>query len=670
MDGKVKFFDGFVEERLVDEYLLAADVVVLNYRSQYFEASGALARAIGAGAAIVTSTAPPFARFGDSVFHVTSGFPLGTALRLVLNDSKLNAALREKSRRWSERYSWSEIAATWKREYHSLLASKASRRTSASSSSSEALKILMQNRENAFSQRGGDTVVMEMLASELRKLGHQVDIDLEGRKQPSDYDLAHLYNFATPEITKRFAERCVAQGTPYVVTTMYEDLPVFYNQMLAYFRALEAYVVNGQPAEHWPELAKAAASVTPAPRWENAWVAEHAEALITTGPREKACIESDYPNAKLVETYSCGCDLLPLEGAEAFVKEYGIEDFILCVGRLETRKNQLMLLKAFERSDLPIVFATGGFTYQPNYESACKNFKRPGRTVFLDRLDEKLLASAYSAARVHALPSWFELPGIVSMEAARRGTNIVVSDYGTARDYFGDRAFYCAPSDPQSIYNAVMAAYHAPATDDLSQALSECTWKNAASKTLEVYTKVVSVSEQSAPVSGRGEISVSLDNARERVDEAGERVSEVGLHYGDSGTADRQVSRENNKADLADMLCDQAESCLASGLSDDAKRLFCEAREIIPGYAKACRGLGAVDLVCERYTEAEARFKEALSIDEKDVKARVGLGAALWGARTKGRSISNLCRCNSKQSPGANGFALFSGKCLFFESHR
>ena len=35
--------------------------------------------------------------------------------------------------------------------------------------------------------------------------------------------------------------------------------------------------------------------------------------------------------------------------------------------------------------------------------------------------DDPLLASAYAAARVFALPSWFETPGLAALEAALAG---------------------------------------------------------------------------------------------------------------------------------------------------------------------------------------------------------------------------------------------------------
>src|SRR5690606_32882033 len=107
--------------------------------------------------------------------------------------------------------------------------------------------------------------------------------------------------------------------------------------------------------------------------------------------------------------------------------------------------NQRMLLKALEDTDHTVVFATSGMTYEPEYVVAVKNFRRKGKTLFFPMLDKEMLASCFAAARVHALPSWYELPGLVHLEAAQQGTPCVVTDFGTSRDYLGDDAFYCRP---------------------------------------------------------------------------------------------------------------------------------------------------------------------------------------------------------------------------------
>lgn len=86
------------------------------------------------------------------------------------------------------------------------------------------------------------------------------------------------------------------------------------------------------------------------------------------------------------------------------------------------------------------------------------------------------------------LPSWFETPGLVSLEAAAMGCNIVVSPKGTTRDYFGDSAFYCNVSSPSSIRAALDEAYAVNYDEDFGRkVITEYTWEKAAEKTLDGY---------------------------------------------------------------------------------------------------------------------------------------------------------------------------------------
>ena len=111
--------------------------------------------------------------------------------------------------------------------------------------------------------------------------------------------------------------------------------------------------------------------------------------------------------------------------------------------------------------------------------------------MILGRLTPEMLASAYAACRVHALPSWYELPGLVSLEAACRNKNVVVTAYGTARDYLGKKPFICEPGDENSVYNAVMAAYYAPPVPGLRETASQYSWKATAQNTLAAYHQCV-----------------------------------------------------------------------------------------------------------------------------------------------------------------------------------
>jgi glycosyltransferase involved in cell wall biosynthesis len=355
------------------------------------------------------------------------------------------------------------------------------------------LKVLVKNRPNALTQSGGDTVLMVRTIEGLRALDNEVVLDLEGRYDPREFDLVHLFNFALPELLRAQAEQCVNLGVPYVVTTLCEDIPSFLYRSWEAFKLLLEYVSRNQDQDWlkaaWPSLNQ---NSVPIGRLANDWVAQHAAALIVNGKAEANIVGRDYPfAASKIKVVPVGFDACTIASPDLFVSTYGIKDFILCVGRLETRKNQLLLLKALEDSELPLVFASSGFTYHPDYERAAQAFRRKGRTLFLERLSPQMLASAYAACRIHALPSWYELPGLVSLEAASYGKNVVLSDTGTSADYFGQGAFYCEPDNWRATFNALIAAYYSPVDPALSEHVRQFSWERAAQETLKVYQSIV-----------------------------------------------------------------------------------------------------------------------------------------------------------------------------------
>ena len=356
--------------------------------------------------------------------------------------------------------------------------------------SNKSLRILMWNRPNALTQRGGDTIVMERLSMGLRESGVMVDIDLDLTADPKSYDLVHIYNFALPELTTLLAERVYATGVPYVVTTLYEDWPRFFKLHHYYANLLIAYVERGQGDDLWNDLLQSNPIPLPVKPLDNYWTAEHAARLLVNGVNEGSSLLKDYGNNLKISINHFGSDLPLAKVNTGSDLLNGEKDFLLCVGRLEARKNQLMLLKAFEHLPHTLVFVAGGFTYQPEYAEACRNFKRVGKTIFLDRISDEQLAELYQSARLHVLPSWYELPGLVSLEAAAYGTPVVVTREGTAEDYFGSSAFYVRPDSPQDILNGVLAALNGGG-GGIRDVVAKYTWENSVRELLDIYADVI-----------------------------------------------------------------------------------------------------------------------------------------------------------------------------------
>ena len=462
-------------------------------------------------------------------------------------------------------------------------------------------RILMQTRPNVYAQRGGDTIVLDRLRDGLIERGHSVTVDLRGDADLSSFDLVHLFNFATVDLTTLFAERATAAGIPYVVTSLYEDIPTFQHQSYLVAISLMQYVQGGQQPDSFAISYQQLSAVAPARRFAADELVRNAAVIMPNGAGEAAALQRDFPSAQSIVTVPLGSEIGELCGPELFERTYGERDFVLCVGRLESRKNQLMLLKALEDSPLTVVLAAGGFSYQPEYEAAIRAFKRRGKTVILGRVDAQMLSSAYAACRIHVLPSWYELPGLVTLEAAARGKNIVVTRTGTTADYVGDRAFYCLPWDCDSVLSAVTAAYYSPAKQGLVEMAQSYSWAKTVEQTEAVYQGVVA----------RGESVTMPKTVASQVEEKAATVGENSMSR-ETVNFEEIVERGEIAAKRADFAA--ADTYLA------------EAERISPNSTRVLKARGAVLLAQMKPAEARSFFDRALAMEPNEAKLLVGRG--------------------------------------------
>lgn len=184
--------------------------------------------------------------------------------------------------------------------------------------------------------------------------------------------------------------------------------------------------------------------------------------------------------------------------ASLFANTYGLQDFILYVGNIGAeRKNALGFIRAVERLQYPAVLI--GPIYTNAYAQRClEEAKRNKNLHILGAIDNAspILASAYAACRVFALPSYFETPGIAALEAALAGARVVITQHGGTTDYFGSHAHYVNPASTESIVQALNTAFNTPHSDALrTHVLREFLWQRVAEKTAAAYKHVL-VSQQ------------------------------------------------------------------------------------------------------------------------------------------------------------------------------
>ena len=338
------------------------------------------------------------------------------------------------------------------------------------------MRVLFQIRPDHAEHEGGDTVHARRTAEELSGLGVETVVSGELAPDLSPFDLVHLFNTELVEPTFRHALRARAAGVPIVLT------PIFWRPPLE--------------DETFPERDRASLRARD-------WVMRRmaiglADALLPPSRAELEVVTStfaDHPTT--IEVVPVGVDRSFSRGDGArFCSRFDLplRGFVLCVGRREERKNQLRLIEACAPLGVPLVLLGAEYEDRLGYATACRELAdRLGADVrFLTRLSDEDVIDAYAAARVHALPSIWETIGLVTLEAALGGANVVSTRACGIDEYVGDLGHYCDPESVESIRDAVSAALAAPLDDRLRTRVATYTWQRAAEATRAVYETVMS----------------------------------------------------------------------------------------------------------------------------------------------------------------------------------
>lgn len=178
---------------------------------------------------------------------------------------------------------------------------------------------------------------------------------------------------------------------------------------------------------------------------------------------------------------------------DLFKEKYALEGFVLSVGRIEPRKNQLNLIKAARGVDADLVIIGDVVSGYEWYGDMCREQSGP-RTHFMEGLPHQsdLLVSAYAACKVFVLPGWFETPGLAALEAALAGANLVATDGGSTGEYFHDKAFYIRPNRPDDIRDKICRALGTEKSAELKRlVMDNYLWDAVAEKVIEGYGRTL-----------------------------------------------------------------------------------------------------------------------------------------------------------------------------------
>ena len=127
--------------------------------------------------------------------------------------------------------------------------------------------------------------------------------------------------------------------------------------------------------------------------------------------------------------------------------------FILCVGTIEKRKNQLAILKAIvkEKVDSSVVFVGKPTDYMKEIEEYICTSGIRRQVKFINNATTDELQAIYQMAEVMVYPSFFEGFGLPVLEAQASGCPVITSDISSLPEAGGDGASYINPDDTSEI---------------------------------------------------------------------------------------------------------------------------------------------------------------------------------------------------------------------------
>lgn len=372
------------------------------------------------------------------------------------------------------------------------------------------MRVLFLARSDLYKVPGGDTVQIDNTASELRKLGVEVNIITNLNVNINDYDLVHVFQLDWVPETYFYVKKAKEFKKPIVLSPihhsemevkMFDDLYAFgLRKVVGFFvRKQEhrdilknVYRSFYNKAKFIPTLKSALLGYRKLQRK----ALELSDIVLVQTNREAKDLQDTYNINFRWEKVVNGVSEQFLNCKE-FENKLPFKDYVICVGRIEARKNQLNIIKAMKLvrqekgfENVKLVFIGRKSSHHKSYVSKFdKELKNNDWIIHPGYVAQEDLPNYYHFAKVCVSASWFESTGLTSLEALFCGVNVVASGE-RAKELLGDLAVYCNPWDVLSIKEAIIKSFSMPQPKMPESFKLEYTWENAAKKTLEIYAKL------------------------------------------------------------------------------------------------------------------------------------------------------------------------------------
>lgn len=330
------------------------------------------------------------------------------------------------------------------------------------------MRILFYIREDYLDNMAGDTIQFMKTRQYLEKLGVKIDVSHDPYGDLRAYDLIHLFNTIRIGDTYRFYRNGIKYKKKIVLT------PIYWN----YFYHIPRNEKGQMEQVYWNEGNR-----------QRKEVFSGVDYVLPSSEIEMRQIEANFNLIKDYTVVPNGVDCCFKEGdGSKFMQQFSIKDYVLCVGRICKHKNQLTLAKITHQLKVPFVMV--GPVNHLGYYYEC--VQANSNLIYLPKVSHESLADIYHGARVHGLVSWYEIPGLVNLEAGLACCHILTTREGSTQEYFKDFATYVDPHNLQEIKEKLESLINREKTTALRDyILRNFLWEDVAAGILKVYEGLI-----------------------------------------------------------------------------------------------------------------------------------------------------------------------------------
>jgi len=428
------------------------------------------------------------------------------------------------------------------------------------------MKVLFQSRTDLFTNKGGDTYQIEYTKKYIEKLFPDVKIDISTKiNEPNinDYDIVNVFNLdwiveTYPQVmwAKKHNKKVVLNA----IHHSYKEVKRFEKEARYDFRRITNFLI---PNQEYLDMLKNVARSTVFMKFDKfkptitqlkmgirnqqREILRNVDMVIVQTEAEYHSIKEDFNvddfNYKKV-VLGVNTKLFGFVSEKEFVEymkeHYDVDmknhQLVLNVGRVEPRKNQINLIKAFREfkdgdstnnSDFILVFIGAKTNKSPEFVYKFnKLVQKYDDIYYLGSQTQKFVASAMASRinvnqtgrdittstmnngfsqnveknitenkKIYVQTSWFETIGLVSLEAALSGMSVVASG-NRIKDYLKEYAVYCNVGEIESISDGIKKAVNKDVDEQekakyIQEFRQKYTWENTAKQTIEVYRKLL-----------------------------------------------------------------------------------------------------------------------------------------------------------------------------------